>query len=162
MAKRGRKVIADNVASVAGSGLRPEQAVLTPCQSLTKPERDMFDLIVRDHCHLRHLDSILLTTYVVTCVRMLNTKDVSDFEKLAGVAMSLAVKLRLTPSSVMEPRTLGRRYADAAASSDLRKPWETPDPRDIDDDDDNDRCVWTDEEKKKWPHHPHNPDNKRD
>jgi hypothetical protein len=130
MAQRGRKSAASNVVSIAAIGIRP---TIIPSRPLTKPERDIFNLVVREHRHLRTFDAPLLTGYAIACVKMLTIKDPTDFEKIARVAMSLATKLRLTPQSVMRADALGRRYADAEQSSGLRKPWD-PLPDDEDED----------------------------
>jgi len=132
MAQRGRKSAASNVVSIAAIGIRP---TLTPCRPLSRSEKRVFDLVAKEHQHLRAIDAPLLTGFVIACAQMFTTKDASDFEKMARVALSFATRLRLSPQSITQPRTLGRHYADAAESSGLPKPWEMPDDDDNEEED---------------------------
>jgi len=50
-----------------------------------------------------------------------NADTAADFEKLARVMMSLATKLRISPQSRVDPKTLARRHADAHTGP---KPWD--------------------------------------
>jgi hypothetical protein len=97
-------------------------------RALSKLERSIFDLIVKEHRHLRALDAPLLTIYVIASAKVLTLKAInpSDFKKLVGVVTTLAVKLRLSPSSAMRAEALGRRYIDPNVPSG-RKPWERKD-----------------------------------
>src|SRR5947209_15388747 len=104
--QRGRKSIASNIVSIAGIGHRP---TITPSRPLSKSEKQIFNVIIAGHQHLRAMDAPLLTTYVAACAKMLMTKDVSDFEKLVRVALALGTKLRLTPQAVLQARSLGRK-----------------------------------------------------
>jgi hypothetical protein len=124
MKQRGRQSTAAKVVSLVATNQRP---TLTPCRPLTKPEKQIFDLIVRDHRHLRTFDAPLLTGYAMACAKMLTTKDPTDFDKIARVAMALATKLRLTPQSGMQSVQLGRRYHEPPSR---RNPWDRNDPDD--------------------------------
>ena len=162
MAQRGRKSAASNVVSIAANSRKP---TIIPSRSLSKSEKQIFNVIIEGHHHLRSMDAPLLTTYVAACAKMLVTKDIADFEKLVRVALACATKLRLTPQAVLQPRSLGRKYADAAESSGLwRKPWDrvpdSPDDADESNQESNNQ-VWTEDMKRKWPNNPENPDNRR-
>jgi hypothetical protein len=130
MAQRGRKSAASNIIPIGATAMQP---ALNPSRPLNKAEKQIFDLVAKEHRHLRVHDSILLTTFAIACAETQRTKDPAEFERFARISLAAAVKLRLTPSSVMEPRSLGRKYADVQQSS-LRKPWDRT-PLDGDDDD---------------------------
>jgi hypothetical protein len=117
--KRGRQSAAD--ANVVPLGVTNKKPTLTPSRPLTKQEKQIFDLVVRDHRHLRTFDAPLLTGYAIACAKMITLKDPVGFEKVARVAMSFATRLRLTPQSGMQSVQLGRRYAEPYSG---RKPWE--------------------------------------
>jgi hypothetical protein len=119
--KRGRKSAADaNVVSIGVTNYRP---TLTPSRPLTKQEKQIFDLVVREHRHLRTFDAPLLTGYAIACGKMMKLKDPTAFEKVSRVAMALATKLRLTPQSSMQSVQLGRRYAQQLEPGE-RRPWD--------------------------------------
>src|SRR4029434_6838228 len=118
MRQRGRQSTAAKVISLPVTNERP---TLTPCKPLTKEEKKIFDLIVRDHKHLRTFDAPLLTGYAIACGRMLSAKDADDFDKFGRLAISLATRLRLTPQSGMQSVQLGRRYQDPP---NRRNPWD--------------------------------------
>jgi hypothetical protein len=125
---------AASLAAIASKvGVTDTRPTLIPSRSLSKQEKQIFDLIVREHRHLRTFDAPLLTGYAVACAKMLTLNDLTDFEKIARVAMSLATKLRLTPQSSMQPVQLGRRYAKPESGP---KPWDRFSRQDDDDDDD--------------------------
>jgi hypothetical protein len=61
-------------------------------------------------------DVPLLEAYAMACVRMSSApsrKKIAELDRAARLAMSLATKLRLPPSSSIDPQALGRRKADA-------------------------------------------------
>jgi hypothetical protein len=134
--KRREKMPRASAASLAviasKVGATNNRPTLTPSRSLSKQEKQIFDLVVREHRHLRAFDAPLLTGYAVACAKMLTLDDPTDFEKVARVAMSLATRLRLTPQSGMQPVQLGRRYAKPESGP---RPWDRF-PHQEDDDDD--------------------------
>jgi hypothetical protein len=119
MKQRGRQSAAANVVPLAATSNRP---TLTPSRPLTKQEKQIFDLVVKEHRHLRTFDAPLLTGYAIACAKMIKLKDPTAFEKVARVAMSFATKLRLTPQSSTQAVTLGRRYAQQPNGE--RRPWD--------------------------------------
>jgi hypothetical protein len=124
MRQRGRQSTEAKVLHLPVTNERPQ---LIPSRPLTKEEKRIFDLILRDHRHLRSFDAPLLTAYAVACARMLSTRDSDTFDKMTRLAISLATRLRLTPQSGMQSVQLGRRYADTPRK---RNPWDRHDPDD--------------------------------
>jgi len=111
MRQRGRKS-AELLTFPAVDGSR---ARITPPSSLTKLERSLFTELAADAGHLVQADAPLLASYVQAVIlsrragrdpRRIDTWEVST--RLMG---SLATKLRLTPQSRTDPKTLTRRQA---------------------------------------------------
>jgi hypothetical protein len=117
--QKGRKNRFSNVISLAATSDKPK---LTASRPLNKAERDIFNLVVREHRHLRVLDQPLATAYAIACAAMLSSTKSADFERATRAAVSLGRSLRLTPLSVMRSDALGRKYADPG-SDHSRKLW---------------------------------------
>ena len=125
MAKPGKaNQFEQTIVPLMGNG---EQPKLTPVSPLTEAERAIFDMTARENPHLRTSDTPLLQAYAMACVRISepsSREKIAELDRAARLAMSLATKLRLPPSSSIDPQTLGRRKKDALTG--LRKPWEPP------------------------------------
>src|SRR5215510_5694320 len=107
--KRGRAGIAH--LSVVGSDTTSTRPPLTPLEPLKTAERKIFDLVVRENPHLRLTDVPLVMAFARASAGTFNSDTAVDFEKLARVTMSLATKLRISPQSRHDPKTLARRHA---------------------------------------------------
>ena len=112
-----------------------EQPTLTPLSPLTEAERAIFDMTALENPHLRTSDTPLLQAYAMACVRISepsSRENIAELDRAARLAMSLATKLRLPPSSSIDPVALGRRKKDALTG--LKKPWEPQQEGNLDDD----------------------------
>src|SRR5262245_37391023 len=122
MRQRGRSSSAR--LSVVPPDATTPRLLLTPFEPLKSAERKIFDLIVRENAHLRQTDVPLVMGYARASTGLLQVETAGDFDKLARVMMSLATKLRISPQSRLDPKTLARRIADQDNGP---KPWERGD-----------------------------------
>jgi len=80
---------------------------------LPKAERELFDQIAQSVRHLVPSDALLLELYACTAVLARKTaRDpslISAHERMTRLLLSLATKLRLTPQSRSDPKTVGRQ-----------------------------------------------------
>jgi hypothetical protein len=111
MRQRGRKS-ADLVA-IGGLGGKPQK--LTPPADLQEAERAMFVELI-DACDARHFrlsDLPLLTSYIQATLLARGTardpNNIAVWEKAVRVQASLATRLRLSPQSRTDPKTIARQ-----------------------------------------------------
>lgn len=122
MTQRGRKSAAANLVVINVDGKPPK---LTPPAFLNEAERTLFlELIdATDTRHFRPTDTPLLVSYVqATLLARSTTHDpqkVATWEKAVRVQVSLATRLRLSPQSRTDPKTIGRQRMPVGP-----KPWE--------------------------------------
>ena len=132
MKQRGRiSAAALSVIDVDDQSTRP-----APPASLSEPEREMFATIIAgcDANHFRQTDLPLLSRYCEAAVLAeqaaleLRNGAVMDGkpspwiviqEKCVRAMVSLSMRLRLSPQSRLDPKTLGRQQPYSG-----RKPWE--------------------------------------
>lgn len=121
MKQRGRKSAAE-LASPTAPDRKPPR--LDPPSFLTNAAKALFSAIVAsvDRKHFVKSDVPLLATFVqTTLVARQGTDNFAQFERAARLQASLAVRLRLTPSARISPKTVGRH----TPPSDTRWPWES-------------------------------------
>ena len=99
------------------------QRLQTP-SSLNNAERKLFDSIVAscDARHFRNSDIALLVSFVQASLlshRLGRKGDIGDWERVTRTQASLATRLRLTPASRTDPKTLARQTPPALRA------WET-------------------------------------
>jgi phage terminase small subunit len=132
--QRGRKSAeARSVITLDGQSTRP-----SPPATLSEPEREMFATIIAgcDADHFRQTDLPLLSRYCEAAVLAeraaleLRNGAVVDGkpspwiviqEKCVRAIVSLSMRLRLSPQSRIDPKTLGRQQPYSG-----RKPWDPP------------------------------------
>jgi hypothetical protein len=114
MRQRGRKS-AMNLAQIDITGTPTR---LTTPAGLTKDEQSLFDFIVdaSPSHHFTDSDVPLLVSFVEASLlartfARIPTK-VSIWERAVPVQAMLATKLRLSPQTRLDPKTLARQYAD--------------------------------------------------
>jgi phage terminase small subunit len=114
MRQRGRKSAA-LLTFPAVDGSRPR---ITAPASLTKSERSLFAQLAADAGHLAQSDAPLLASYVQAVLLSRRAGrdpgSIDAWEKVTRVMTSLATKLRLTPQARTDPKTVGRRQAEAS------------------------------------------------
>ncbi len=132
MKQRGR--ISAEALSMIGVG--GEQARPSPPAGLSKPEREMFATIVAgcDADHFRQTDLPLLSRYCEAAIlaeqaalelrngAVVNGKPspwIVVQEKCVRAMVSLSMRLRLSPQSRVDPKTLGRQQPSSG-----RNPWD--------------------------------------
>jgi hypothetical protein len=126
MRQRGRKSAANlTVLQVDGAPYR----VQAP-PGLIKAERVLFDQIV-GACSPKHFtesDASLLVTYCQAVLQARraarNPKAFHIWEKCAKLQATLAVRLRLSPSTRHDPKLVGRAATRAANFENGRPPWD--------------------------------------
>jgi len=93
-------------------------------------------MVAAENPHLRQTDAVLLMAFAKAAVGSSNADSAQDFERLSRTLMSLATKLRISPQSRVDPKTLARRINDAGMHQELyqRRPWDRNDPGDEDGD----------------------------
>ena len=115
MKQRGRKSAA-NLATLIDVTGTPSR--LTTPAGLTKPERLLFDFIVdaSPPHHFRDSDQPLLVSYVQACLMARDAAKtpakIAIFERVVRLQVTLATKLRLSPQTRLDPKTLARQYAN--------------------------------------------------
>jgi hypothetical protein len=126
MAQHGRKSAASLVK------LATSRKHLTPVLPLSVKEQAHFDTLVRDNVHLVESDAQLLTQYVVCLTKaaeQARSDDINDWDKAVRLALQIGTKLKILPSTTIDPVALGRRKADHTPG--LRKPWDGYETRDM-------------------------------
>jgi hypothetical protein len=110
MRQRGRKS-----AELVAIGIDGRPPKLTPPADLQEAERAMFVELI-DACDARHFrpsDLPLLTSYIqATLLARGTVRDpdrVADWERAVRVQAALATRLRLSPQSRTDPKTIGRQ-----------------------------------------------------
>ena len=127
MRQRGRKS-ATNLALIDVTGT-PSR--LTTPAGLTKVERSLFDFIVdaSPPQHFTDSDQPLLLSYVQACLMARSSAKIpaktSIWERAVRVQAMLATKLRLSPQTRLDPKTLARQYANFDPNGPT--PWERDD-----------------------------------
>jgi hypothetical protein len=121
--QRGRKSI--NLLAINVDGMPPR---LSAPAGLSKAERKLFDFLVgaSPPHHFTDTDQPLLLSYVQTCVMAHSAKSpakLSIFERLVRLQAMLATKLRLSPQTRLDPKTLARAAANFDPNA--QRPWET-------------------------------------
>src|SRR5215467_2575054 len=99
--KPGRAGANSNIVSLAATTSR---SPLTPVGStLTKPEREYFDFIVRTNNHLKVSDTPMVMLLAASLVRAMKARRQGDetFEKELRAALAVARSLRLTVQSTL-------------------------------------------------------------
>jgi hypothetical protein len=105
--KRGRRSSAElTVVPFDATRSRP---TLTPLFPLKSDEKKVFDLVVREHVHLKQIDAPLLMGYARAIAGLFKADTVEDFERLSRVSLSYATKLRISPQARVHPLSLARR-----------------------------------------------------
>jgi len=116
-----------SIVPLAGSPKRPK---LIPLGSLSKPERRVFDHLVRTNGHLRQADIPMLQLLCAAYCRAMSKKPGGDdWERANRIVLALARSLRLTVQATIEPRTVARQRALAELDRG-RNPWDRHDPDD--------------------------------
>src|SRR5512132_1046298 len=125
MKQRGRKSAANLATLIDVTGTPPR---LTTPAGLTKPERRLFDFIVDTSPpqHFRDGDQPLLLSYVQACLMARDAAKtpakIAIFERVVRLQATLATKLRLSPQTRLDPKTLARHYANFDPNGPT--PWE--------------------------------------
>ncbi len=121
MQTRGRKSLASlTTLKVDGSASR-----LLPPASITNEEQALFSELVEacDASHFRDSDIPLLVSYIQsTLISRCAAHDpdkITIWEKATRMQATLATRLRLSPQSRADPKTVGRQQPFVG-----RKPWE--------------------------------------
>jgi hypothetical protein len=121
MRQRGRKT-AETLVALAVNGKPPR---LKPPAGLSSLERELFIELVEavEPAHFISADLPLLISFIQTTLLVRSTANQPDqiavWEKALKLQVSLATKLRLTPSSRIDPKTLARQQRPP-----LPRPWE--------------------------------------
>lgn len=121
MLQRGRK----STANVAAPNLSGESSRLTPPSLLNNEERALFVELVGacDALHFRKSDLPLLVSFIQsTLISRAAAHDPDKailWEKAVRMQATLATRLRLSPQSRTDPKTIGRNQPYLG-----RKPWE--------------------------------------
>jgi hypothetical protein len=111
MRQRGRKT-AETLVALAVNGDPPR---LEPPATLSDPERELFVELVEsvEPDHFIRADLPLLVSFVQATLLVRSTANKPDqiatWEKAMKLQVNLATKLRLTPSSRLDPKTLARQ-----------------------------------------------------
>ena len=122
MLQRGRKS-ADNLAALNATGKSPRLAAPA---SLTSDERKLFGELngACDASHFRASDLPLLISYIqATLIAQASARDpdqIARWEKAVKLQAVLATRLRLSPQSRADPKTVARQDQEPR----LRYPWE--------------------------------------
>jgi hypothetical protein len=123
MLQRGRK----SAANLASPSIIAKSPRLTAPSSLTTEERRLFSELIGacDSNHFRRSDLPLLVSYVQATLNAQTTahdpKMASQWERSVRMQCTLATRLRLSPQSRIDPKTLGRQDRNNPR---LRYPWE--------------------------------------
>jgi hypothetical protein len=118
--QRGRKSTGLAALNVTGKPSR-----LTPPSSLNDDEQALFSELVGacDASHFRESDLPLLISYVQsTLISRAAARDpdrIALWEKATRMQATLATRLRLSPQSRIDPKTVGRHQLNSG-----RKPWD--------------------------------------
>jgi hypothetical protein len=128
MLQRGRR----SSNSLAQPNVDGKPARLSPPTSLTPKEREVFvDLVAAvDARHFRESDLPLLISYVQASVMAqaaARKGDTKTWERVTRVQAMLATKLRVSPQTRLDPRTVARRPVPIG-----RRPWQDADVGDDD------------------------------
>jgi hypothetical protein len=122
MRQRGRKSLAANLVDFNQSGQRPR---LIPPETLTNPERELF-LATVNACspeHFRGSDMPLLVAYVQATVLAQSAAGDPDkfamWERAVKTLAMLASRLRLSPQSRVDPKSIGRMVPPSPG----KEPW---------------------------------------
>jgi hypothetical protein len=114
MLQRGRKSAASTLVHLVETDTGPR---LTAPSTLRIDEQRLFDELVADNRHLTRSDGPLLTAYVLASgkvQKLARGKDTDGFVKALRAMAAVASKLRLCPSAVTDPKTIGRQRRDTA------------------------------------------------
>jgi hypothetical protein len=139
MRQRGRKSADQLAVNVSGAPSR----LATPT-GLTAKERSEFERLVNTTSpeHFRPGDTPLLIALAQATIQVhklgRDSSRIADWEKASRVMMALSTKLRLTPQSRADAKTIGRMQPHGLASWHIRKPWEERQPWEAKEDDDGD------------------------
>jgi hypothetical protein len=141
MRQRGRKSADQLAVNVSGG----QRRLATP-KGLTAKEREAFERLVNTTSpeQFRPGDTPLLVALAQATIQAhklgRDSSRIADWERATRVMMALSTKLRLTPQSRADAKTIGRMQSGLAPwHGELRKPWEMkPSPLSPDDDDDDD------------------------
>jgi hypothetical protein len=111
----GRKSTASIVAVRA---ISPAQRLAPPAY-LSKAEQQIFRDIVANAPakHFTRNDELLLATFAKVTHQIRQTDDPGELLRAAKTQVILATKLRLTPSSRLDPKTTARAAANSRPSS---------------------------------------------
>ena len=125
MKQRGRK--SHHLLAIQVDGMPPR---LTAPEGLSKAERKLFDFLIgaSPPHHFADTDQPLLLSYIQTCVMARAAKSpakLAIFERLVRLQAMLATKLRLSPQTRLDPRTLARAAANFDPNA--ATPWESGD-----------------------------------
>jgi hypothetical protein len=120
MRQRGRKSADLAVLNVDGSPPR-----LEPPADLREDERTLFTELIdaTDTRHFRPTDLPLLTSFIQATLLARSTarnpNKINVWERAVRVQATLATRLRLSPQSRTDPKTIGRQQARP-----FKRPWE--------------------------------------
>ena len=123
--QRGRKPSSASIIPLTVDGA---PARLQPPNDLTPAERDLFASIVAscDPRHFRACDIPLLISFVQASLlahKMARKGDVTGWDRIARTQATLAGRLRLTPVSRSDPKTLARQQPQSPSP----RAWEQDD-----------------------------------
>jgi len=130
MLQRGRK----SAASLETPSMTGQSPRLTAPLSLNDGERTLFNKLIGacDSTHFRKSDLPLLTSFIqATLIAEAAAHDpdkIAVWEKSVKLQATLATRLRLSPQSRIDPKTVGRQQLFPG-----RKPWEDRQPWEKDD-----------------------------
>ena len=114
MRQRGRKSAA-SLTQIDFTGTPPR---LTTPSGLAEDEQSLFDFIVdaSPPNHFTDSDQPLLLSYVQACLIARSSAKIPTkvlvWERAVRVQAMLATKLRLSPQTQLDPKTLARQYVD--------------------------------------------------
>jgi len=111
----GRK---SSASIVAVRAVNPAQR-LAPPDYLSPAEREIFaDIVAAAPAkHFTQNDSLLLATFAKVTHQIRQTDDPGELLRSAKVQVTLATRLRLTPSSRLDPKTAARAAANSRPRS---------------------------------------------
>jgi hypothetical protein len=130
MKQRGRKSAANLATLIDVTGTPPR---LTTPAGLAKDERSLFDFIVdaSPPHHFTGSDQPLLVSYVQACLMARSAAKtpakIAIFERVVRLQAMLATKLRLSPQTRLDPKTLARHYANFDPNAPTPWAWEERD-----------------------------------
>jgi len=107
-----------NVYQLPTDATRSRQQLI-PIGSLSKAQLKIFHHVAHQNPHLKVADTPLLELFAMAYCRSIaadKRNDAQAWDREVRIVMALGTKLRLTPASTMEPRSVGRRRNETPQS----------------------------------------------